>query len=63
MRKPSQTLRQCHALCGILLALLCGRNVVAEEIQLPLELDLAIVEEALAAQLFTGEDRTAQLFH
>jgi hypothetical protein len=62
MRQQSALPRLRGALCSALL-LACALPTAAADIELPLELDLAIVEEALAAQLFNGADRKAELFH
>lgn len=63
MRQHPFLARLCNACHGAVLALLCAASATAADIKLPLELDLAIVEEALAAQLFTGTDAKAELFH
>ena len=63
MRQHPFLARLCNACHGAVLVLLCAASATATDIVLPLELDLAIVEEALAVQLFTGTDAKAELFH
>ncbi len=63
MRQHASLPRLRNALFAAVLAMLCAPPAPAADIELPLELDLAIVEEALTAQLFTGADTKAELFH
>ncbi len=48
--------------CALLFGLLSVSTCFAAELQLPLALDYRVLEQALEAQLFTGPERTAEVY-